>query len=88
MTYLAVSEIGSSAEGKMPLKSQGVGKNQLSESSQPSSTLTQPGSSDSRPSSNYSTRSQQITGTQKGKNVNVFLIVCFLVLVGFLQRHL
>lgn len=62
----AASEIGSSSiQGKMLSKSQGVGKNQLIESSQPSSTSTHTGSSVSRPSSNYSSRSQQIIGPQK-----------------------
>ncbi|KAJ6343245.1 hypothetical protein OIU76_005059 [Salix suchowensis] len=52
--------------GKLPSKNQGVGKNQLSESSQPSSASIQGGSSGSRPSSNYSSRSQQLIGPQKG----------------------
>ncbi|KAF9688230.1 hypothetical protein SADUNF_Sadunf02G0175600 [Salix dunnii] len=51
--------------GKMPSKNQGVGKSQLSDSSQPSFTSIQGGSSSSRPSSNYSSRSQLITGPQK-----------------------
>ncbi|XP_024026610.1 GBF-interacting protein 1-like isoform X2 [Morus notabilis] len=63
----AASEISiSSAQVKMPSKSQGVGKGQLTEFSQPSSTSTHVGSSNSRPSSNYSNRSQQGIGTQKG----------------------
>ncbi|KAG5232105.1 GBF-interacting protein [Salix suchowensis] len=53
-------------QGKLPSKNQGVGKNQLSESSQPSSASIQGGSSGSRPSSNYSSRSQQLIGPQKG----------------------
>ncbi|KAK6259611.1 hypothetical protein SCA6_014085 [Theobroma cacao] len=62
----AATEISSSfMQGKMPGKSSGVVKNSLSESSQPSSTSTYGGSSGSRPSSNYSARSQQILGPQK-----------------------
>ncbi|XP_062152206.1 GBF-interacting protein 1-like isoform X2 [Alnus glutinosa] len=62
----AASEISSaSVQGKMLGKSQGVGKNQLAESSLPSSSLTHNSSSVSRPSSNYSSRSQQIIGPQK-----------------------
>ncbi|KAF9669654.1 hypothetical protein SADUNF_Sadunf14G0129700 [Salix dunnii] len=61
------SEIGLPfMQGKLPSKKQGVGKNQLSESSQPSSASIQGGSSGSRPSSNYSSRSQQLIGPQKG----------------------
>ncbi|XWS31102.1 hypothetical protein CRYUN_Cryun23aG0048800 [Craigia yunnanensis] len=61
----AATEISSSfMEGKMPSKSSGVVKNPLGESVQPSSTATH-GSSTSRPSSNYSGRSQQIIGPQK-----------------------
>uniref|UniRef100_A0A6N2MYF8 Uncharacterized protein n=1 Tax=Salix viminalis TaxID=40686 RepID=A0A6N2MYF8_SALVM len=52
--------------GKMPSKNQGVGKSQLSDSSPPSFTSIQDGSSSSRPSSNYSSRSQLIIGPQKG----------------------
>ncbi|XP_021648944.2 GBF-interacting protein 1-like isoform X2 [Hevea brasiliensis] len=51
-------------QGKIPGKSQ-VGKGQLSESSQPSSASIHGGSSGSRPSSNYSSRSQQVIGPQK-----------------------
>ncbi|XP_015900770.3 GBF-interacting protein 1-like isoform X2 [Ziziphus jujuba] len=60
------SEIGSSsAQGKMPNNFQGVGKSQFTEFSQSLSTSTHGGSSISRPSSNYSSRSQQIIGGQK-----------------------
>ncbi|OMO55115.1 UBA-like protein [Corchorus capsularis] len=62
----SATEISSSfMPGKMPSKSSGVVKNPLSESSQASSTSTHGGSSMSRPSSNYSARSQQIIGPQK-----------------------
>lgn len=59
------SEGGSSfMQGKPSQKLQGVGKNQLSESSQP--VLSTHGSSSvGRPSSNYSSRSQQVIGPQK-----------------------
>ncbi|KAJ9176759.1 hypothetical protein P3X46_012039 [Hevea brasiliensis] len=61
----SASEIGTSfLQGKMPSKSQ-VGKDQLSESSQPSSASIHDGSPGSRPSSNYSSRSQQVIGPQK-----------------------
>ncbi|XP_022758902.1 GBF-interacting protein 1-like isoform X3 [Durio zibethinus] len=61
----AATEISSSfMQGKMPGKSSGVVKNPRSEFAQPSSTATH-GSSMSRPSSNYSGRSQQIIGPQK-----------------------
>lgn len=66
---MTVSEIGSSTQGKMPIKSQGVDKNILDESLQCSSALTHSGSSVSRPSSNYSARSQQAAGSQKGKDM-------------------
>ncbi|KAG4137765.1 hypothetical protein ERO13_D07G091900v2 [Gossypium hirsutum] len=59
------AEINSSfLQGKMPSKSSGVVKNPPGESAHPSSTVTH-GSSASRPSSNYSSRSQQIIGPQK-----------------------
>ncbi|KAF3445288.1 hypothetical protein FNV43_RR14983 [Rhamnella rubrinervis] len=62
----SASEIGSlSAQEKMPSNLQAVGKSQFTEFSQPSSASTQVGSSVSRPSSNYSSRSQQIIGGQK-----------------------
>ncbi|XVF81410.1 hypothetical protein PTKIN_Ptkin15bG0153000 [Pterospermum kingtungense] len=58
----SATEISSSfLQGK---KSSGVAKNPLNDSSQPSSTAIH-GSSVSRPSSNYSGRSQQVTGPQK-----------------------
>ncbi|XVF31931.1 hypothetical protein REPUB_Repub17cG0037400 [Reevesia pubescens] len=61
----AANETSSSfMQGKMLSKSSGVVKNPLSESVQPSSTAIH-GSSVSRPSSNYSGRSQQIIGPQK-----------------------
>jgi hypothetical protein len=66
---MAASEIGVPfMPGKMPSKNQGVGKNQLSDSSQPSFASIQGGSFSSRPSSNYSSRSQLIIGSQKGTN--------------------
>ncbi|PPR90886.1 hypothetical protein GOBAR_AA29809 [Gossypium barbadense] len=59
------AEINSSfLQGKMPNKSSGVVKNPPGESAHPSSTVTH-GSSASRPSSNYSSHSQQIIGPQK-----------------------
>nr|XP_023891926.1 GBF-interacting protein 1-like isoform X2 [Quercus suber]POE61410.1 gbf-interacting protein 1 [Quercus suber] len=61
----AAAEISSTTQAKMSSKSQGVGKNLLAESSQPSSTLTHSGSSVSRPSSNYNNRPQQIISPQK-----------------------
>ncbi|GMY09621.1 GBF-interacting protein 1 isoform X2 [Fagus crenata] len=61
----AAAETSSTIQGKMSSKSLGVGKNQLAESSQPSTTLTHSGSSVSRPSSNYNSRPQQIIGPQK-----------------------
>ncbi|KAL9384619.1 hypothetical protein Peur_021629 [Populus x canadensis] len=65
----SASEIGLPfMQGKLPSKNQGVGKNQLSESSQPSSASIQGGSSGSRPSSNYSSRSQQIGPQKVGSN--------------------
>ncbi|XP_065873634.1 GBF-interacting protein 1-like isoform X2 [Euphorbia lathyris] len=61
----SASEIGTTfLQGKMPNKSQ-VGKGQLSDSSQPLSASAHGGSSGSRPSSNYSNRSQQVIGLQK-----------------------
>lgn len=61
----ATSEIGSSfLHGKMPTNSQGVVKTQLTESSQPSCVIHNV-SSVSRPPSNYSSRSQEIVGSQK-----------------------
>ncbi|GMN27563.1 hypothetical protein TIFTF001_001717 [Ficus carica] len=64
---MTASEISSSStQVKMPSKSQGVGKGQLAEFSQPSSTSAHVGSSNSRPSSNYSSRSQQGIGAVKG----------------------
>ncbi|CAL9013509.1 unnamed protein product [Prunus brigantina] len=66
----SASEIGSSqAQGKVASKTQGVGKSQLADLSHPSSTSTH-GSSGSRPSSNYSSRSQQSVGTQKAVGIN------------------
>ncbi|PON87984.1 GBF-interacting protein [Trema orientale] len=63
---IAGLEMGnSSVRGKTPSKSQGAVKGQLTEVSQSSSTSTHVGSSISRPSSNYSSRSQQVTGAQK-----------------------
>ncbi|XP_077237567.1 flocculation protein (DUF1296) [Tasmannia lanceolata] len=63
----ASSEIGNPfIHGKMPSKSQGIERSQLSETSQVVSTSSHAGSSSSsRPSSNYSNRSQQLIGSQK-----------------------
>lgn len=70
ITNVTASEIGSSfAQGKMPNNFQGVGKSQFTEFSQPLSTSIHGGSSVSRPSSNYSSRSQQISGGQKGRTL-------------------
>ena len=58
-------EVGRSfVQGKTPIISQGVGKNQIPESSHPAPS-THGGSFGSRPSSNYSSRSQVIA-PQKG----------------------
>ncbi|KAK4846920.1 hypothetical protein QYF36_023271 [Acer negundo] len=65
----AASEVGGSfMQGKMPSKSQGLMKNQLTESSQPSSVSTHSASSVSRPPSSYSNRSQETIGSLKGSN--------------------
>ncbi|KAJ4975563.1 hypothetical protein NE237_000669 [Protea cynaroides] len=61
----AVSEIGNTMHGRMLGKSQGIERNQLSEPSQLTSSSTHGGSTASRPSSNYSNRSQQLIGPQK-----------------------
>ncbi|XP_077217604.1 uncharacterized protein LOC143851971 isoform X2 [Tasmannia lanceolata] len=62
----ASSEIGNPfMHGKVPSKSQGVERGQLSETSQVVSTSSHAGSSSSRPSSNYGSRSQQLIGPQK-----------------------
>ncbi|XP_057955419.1 GBF-interacting protein 1-like isoform X2 [Malania oleifera] len=62
----ADSEIGSEfMQGKMPGKPQGDGKNQAIESAQPLPSSTHGGSS-GRPLSSYSSRSQQVIGSQKG----------------------
>nr|XP_017179709.2 LOW QUALITY PROTEIN: GBF-interacting protein 1-like [Malus domestica] len=67
---ITASEVGSSpAQGKVASKTQGVGKSQLSDLSRSSSTSTH-GGSGSRPSSNYSSRSQQLIGTQKAVGTN------------------
>ncbi|XP_060958808.1 GBF-interacting protein 1-like isoform X2 [Cannabis sativa] len=55
----------SSVQNKVSSKSQGVVKGQLTEISQLSSASTHVGSSNSRPSSNYSSRSQPVIGTPK-----------------------
>ncbi|GMI85647.1 hypothetical protein like AT3G07660 [Hibiscus trionum] len=61
----SATEVSSSfLQGKMPSNSSAVAKNPLGESAHPSSTATH-GSSATRPSSNYSSRSQQIIGPQK-----------------------
>ncbi|KAL1348895.1 hypothetical protein AAHE18_07G113200 [Arachis hypogaea] len=60
------SETGSSSvQGKIQVKSQGVTKNHHSEISSTSSSATHGSSSNSRPSSNYGSRSQQLIGNQK-----------------------
>ncbi|KAL5798148.1 hypothetical protein ACOSQ2_002968 [Xanthoceras sorbifolium] len=65
----AASEIGGSfMQGKMPSKSQGLMKNQLTESSQPSSVSIHSTSSVSRSPSNYNNRSQETIGSLKGSN--------------------
>ncbi|KAK7275944.1 hypothetical protein RIF29_17071 [Crotalaria pallida] len=62
----AASETGgSSVQGKIQGKSQGVAKNQRTEMSPTSSTVTHGSSSASRPSSNYGSRSQQSVLPQK-----------------------
>lgn len=62
----AASETGSSSvQGKTQGKSQAVAKNHVTEMSPPSSTVTYSSPSTSRPSSNYSSRSQQGIGPQK-----------------------
>ncbi|XP_058114862.1 GBF-interacting protein 1-like isoform X2 [Magnolia sinica] len=62
----ASSEMGNPfMDGKMPSKSQGVERNQLSEAPQALSSSSLTGSSGSRPSSNYGSRSQPLTGPQK-----------------------
>ncbi|XP_052107506.1 GBF-interacting protein 1-like [Arachis duranensis] len=63
---VAASETGSSSvQGKIQVKSQGVTKNHHSEISSTSSSATHGSSSNSRPSSNYGSRSQQLIGNQK-----------------------
>lgn len=67
MTVVAAAETGSNfLQGRMPSKSPGIGKNQLVESSQPSSSSTHAGPSVGRPSWNYNSKSQQFLGPQKG----------------------
>ncbi|XP_038693360.1 GBF-interacting protein 1-like isoform X2 [Tripterygium wilfordii] len=62
----SASEIGGSLQEKMPIsRSHGVGKTPMLESSQPSSSSIHGSSSGSRPSSNYSNRSQAIFGPKK-----------------------
>ncbi|KHN40032.1 hypothetical protein glysoja_009409 [Glycine soja] len=64
----AASEIGSSpAQGKIQGKSQGAAKNHVTEMSSTSSAVTHSSPSTSRPSSIYTSRSQQLIGPQKGK---------------------
>lgn len=57
---------GSSVQGKIQGKSQGAAKNHVTEMSPTSSTVTHSSPSTSRPSSNYSSRSAQLIGPQKG----------------------
>ncbi|XP_054797714.1 GBF-interacting protein 1 [Prosopis cineraria] len=62
----AASEtVSSSMQGKILGKSLGATKNHLSESAPSSTTATHSNTSNSRPSSNYSNRSQQLLGSQK-----------------------
>ncbi|GMP66501.1 hypothetical protein CsSME_00026839 [Camellia sinensis var. sinensis] len=62
----AVSEVGSSImQVKMPSKSMGVGKNQVSDSSEPVSSI-HGGSSVIRPLTNHNSRSQQVIGQKVG----------------------
>ncbi|XP_061339181.1 GBF-interacting protein 1-like isoform X2 [Gastrolobium bilobum] len=62
----AASETGSSfVQGKIQGKSQGVAKIHVTEMAPTSSTVTHGSPSSSRPSSNYSSRSQQLVGPQK-----------------------
>ncbi|BAT81567.1 hypothetical protein LR48_Vigan306s001700 [Vigna angularis] len=56
---------GSSVQGKIQGKSQVAAKNHVAEMSPISSIVTHSSPSTSRPSSNYSTRSQQLIGSQK-----------------------
>ncbi|KAL4353231.1 hypothetical protein GQ457_06G027640 [Hibiscus cannabinus] len=63
----AIEISSTSMQGKMPSKSSGVVKNLLTESAQPSSAATH-GSSMSRPSSNYGSRSQVIGPQKVGSN--------------------
>ncbi|XP_020236785.1 GBF-interacting protein 1-like isoform X1 [Cajanus cajan] len=56
---------GSSVQGKIQGKPLGAAKNHVSEMSPASSTVTHSSPSTSRPSSNYSSRSQQLIGPQK-----------------------
>lgn len=63
---MPASETGSSSvQGKIQGKSQGAAKNHVTEMSS-TSTVTHSSPSTSRPSSNYSSRSQQLVGPQKG----------------------
>jgi len=57
---------GSSVQGKIQGRSQGAAKNNVVEMSPTSSTVTHSSPSTSRPSSNYSSRSTQLIGPQKG----------------------
>lgn len=78
-------EIGRSfLQGKTPIISQGVGKNQIPESSHPAPS-THGGSFGSRPSSNYSSRSQQVIAPQKGIKFkcSMFEYILFLYSVLF-----
>ncbi|KAJ4980608.1 hypothetical protein NE237_031445 [Protea cynaroides] len=66
MNEKSVSELVNAMHGRMPGKSLGVDRNQLSEPSGPSQpTSIHGGSTASRPSSNYSNRSLQLVGPQK-----------------------
>ncbi|XP_010252821.1 PREDICTED: GBF-interacting protein 1-like isoform X2 [Nelumbo nucifera] len=59
------TSIGNTIPVKISSKHQGAERNQLPESSEPSSSSTYGGSSASRPSSNYNNRPQQLIGSQK-----------------------
>lgn len=70
----APETVSSFMQGKMSSKTQGIMKNQLSESSQPSAVPIHNASSVSRSPSNYSSRSQEIGGSQKGISTERLLI--------------
>lgn len=79
---MAGPKTGSSyPQGKTPSQSQGVGKGQLADFSQPSATSSQLVSSISRPSSNYSNRSSHsVGGGQRGMPL-LLLVLPFLTVL-------